>query len=322
GSTDLFHNYLPSLYDMNMVRHMLEEAKKGTYDCVIFNHFESVLPLAPLYPTVPIVYIVHDYIDEIRRQMIEIHTSPNQHFISISDSQRRDAPDLQYASTVYNGIDASHFEYDPNAEDYLMFSGRITPYKGVREAVQVAMHANRRLLIAGSVSKNDFWYFDEHVKPFLNDRILFLGMLDKEQLVKYYKKASALLMPIQWSEPFGLSMIEANACGTPVIAFSRGSVPEIVEDGKTGFIVDNSAEMIMAVEKIKQIKRKNCRDHVEKKFTQEIMFKNYEIVLSNIVELSKSKKKAPTRLKVNEKIIRERIRKLSQKMTPIKIPKK
>jgi glycosyltransferase involved in cell wall biosynthesis len=103
----------------------------------------------------------------------------------------------------------------------------------------------------------------------LNDKILFLGMLDKEQLVKYYKKASALLMPLQWQEPFGLSMAEANACGTPIIAFRRGSVPEVIEDGKNGFIVDNSAEMIMAVKKIPDIKRSACRNHVMKNFTED-----------------------------------------------------
>ena len=189
-------------------------------------------------------------------------------FISISDNQRRDAPDLNYAATIYNGIDTDHFDFGDKAENYLFYSGRITPTKGVKEAVQVAIQSKRRLLIAGSLSKTDYWYFDEHIKPFLNDKILFLGMLDKEQLVKYYKKASALLMPIQWQEPFGLSMVEANACGTPVIAFRRGSVSEIIQDGKNGYIVDNSAEMILVLKKLSQIKRVNCHNHTLKFFTQ------------------------------------------------------
>lgn len=288
STSDLFSDYLFGLYDLRMAREMCERAEKGEFDCLVFNHFESVTPLASLFPNVKFVYIVHDFLDEARRNAIEMHTSPNQYFISISDSQRRDAPDLNYAATVYNGIDIDTYTLEESAEDYLIFSGRITPEKGVREAVQVAMQANRRLLIAGSLSKQNYWYFDEYVKPFLNDKILFLGMLDKEQLIKYYKKAAALLMPIQWQEPFGLSMAEANACGTPVIAFNRGSVPEVIRDNKTGFIVDNSAEMIMAIEKLDSINRRDCHEHVKNNFTHEIMVNNYERVLDEIVNQSSS----------------------------------
>ena len=311
GGHDLFQDYLPALYDAKLARHMFERAKAGEFDCLVFNHFESALTLAPLFPDVPVVYILHDFIDETRRSIIEAHLSDNQHFISISDSQRRDAPDLNYHTTVYNGIDTTHFEFEDDPEDYLMFSGRITPTKGVKEAVQVAVQSQKRLLIAGSLSKNDYWYFDEHVKPFLNDKILYLGMLDKEQLVKYYKKAAALLMPIQWQEPFGLSMAEANACGTPVIAFNRGSVPEVVVDGKTGFIVDNSAEMIMAIDKLKSIKRKDCRDHVESNFTKEIMINNYAKALEEIIANKAPRKPASLS---REDQFRQRFRKFSRRM--------
>ena len=281
--TDLFSDYRFSLFDTVMARDMLERAKKKEFDVVIFNHYESVLPLAKLFPTVPIVYILHDYMGDARRQVIEMHTSPNQYFVSISDSQRRDAPDFKYAATIYNGIDTDSFSFEPEAEDYLMFSGRITQDKGVKEAVQVAIQSKKRLLIAGNLSKSDFWYFDEHIKPYLDDKILYLGMLDKEQLINYYKKATALLAPIQWQEPFGLTLAEANACGTPVIAFNRGAVPEVIANNKTGYIVDNSAEMIMAVENIGAIKRKDCRDHVVNNFTLDIMTKKYEKTLEMII---------------------------------------
>lgn len=293
ATADLFLDYTFGLHDLRMAREMCERAEAGEFDCVVFNHFESVLPLASLFPNVQFVHILHDFLDEDRRNVIEMHSSPNQHFISISDNQRRDAPDLNYAATVYNGVDINSYTLDEDAEDYLMLSGRIAPEKGVKEAVQVAVQSRRRLLIAGSLSKQNYWYFDEHVKPFLNDKILFLGMLDKEQLIKYYKKSAALLMPIQWPEPFGLSMAEAMACGTPVIAFRRGSVPEVIKDGKTGFIVDNSAEMIMSIGKLGSIRRKDCRDHVVKNFTHEIMVDNYERVLNEIV--SKKTKKSVSR---------------------------
>lgn len=294
STVDLFRDYLPSLYDTKMARHMLLEASKGTYDCVIFNHFESSLPLASLFPTVPIINIVHDYIDETRRQMIEMHHSDNQYFISISDSQRQGAPDLNFAATIHNGIDLDRFTFQQDPEDYLVFSGRITPDKGTKEAVQVAVQSNSRLLIAGNLSKVDYWYFDEYVKPYLNDRILFLGMLEQEQLVKYYQKAKALLMPIQWEEPFGLAMAEANACGTPVIAFRRGSVSEVIADNETGYIVDNSAEMIMSIAKLDRLNRQKCRKRVLENFTLEKMVKKYESTLTEICTTHKKSLKNST----------------------------
>lgn len=313
GSVDLFTDYVFGLYDAKMAQNMLERASKGEFDCVVFHHFESALPLAKLYPKVPVIYILHDYLDEMRRNVIEMYAAPNQYFVSISNSQRRDAPDLNYLATVYNGIDIDHFAFEADSEDYLMISGRVIPEKGVKEAVQIAMQTNRRLLIAGSLSKPAYWYFEEHIKPFLNDKILFLGMLDKEQIVKYYKKAAAVLMPIQWQEPFGLSMAEANACGTPVIAFNRGSVPEIIVDGKTGYIVDNSAEMILAISKLDKIKRKDCREHAVKKFSRDRMVENYEQVLLNVIAQHGSPKKTK-KVPKNRNLLSEEITKISQKI--------
>ena len=117
ATSDLFSDYRFSLYDAVMARTMLERARGGEFDCVVFNHFESVLPLAPLFPSVPIVYILHDNMDEARREVIEAHASPNQFFSSISDSQRRNIPDLQYAATVYTGVDTEHFEFSDEHED-------------------------------------------------------------------------------------------------------------------------------------------------------------------------------------------------------------
>lgn len=292
AETELFKNYRPSLYDQKMARAMLEDARTKKYDCVIFNHFESVLPLAGLFPDIPIVHILHDYIDQYRREVIEMHASPNQHFISISSSQRRDAPDLPYADTVYNGIDTEIFTADGDPEDYLMIAGRITPDKGIKEAVQIAIQTKRRLLIIGSLLTPDYWYFEENIKPYLDDKILFLGMLDRGQLIKYYQKAAGLLMPIQWQEPFGLAVAEAGSCGTPVIAFNRGSMPELIKDGKTGYLVNNSAEMIMAIDKLDKIKRSDCRDHIEKNFSIDNMIDGYEKALYKIVNQTRSKARA------------------------------
>lgn len=308
GTSELFGDYRPALYDAYVVRRIMERAAKGEFDCVVFHHFESAMPIASLFPKVPVIYILHDFIDSERREAIEMHSTPNQHFISISDSQRRDAPDINYAATVYNGIDVELFTTDGEPEEYLMISGRVTPDKGVKEAVQIALQTDRKLLISGSVSKANQWYFDEHVKPFLSNKILFLGMLEREQLVKYYQNAGGLLMPIQWQEPFGLAMVEAGACGTPVIAFNRGSVPEIVKDGKTGFIVNNSAEMILAIEKLPKIKRQDCRDHVVKNFSIAKMIDGYENIIQKIIEENKQAKRPQppqdTKTRISQKVIR------------------
>lgn len=294
---DLFDKYLVGLDDSVLAHKMLEGAKSGLYDCVMFHHFESVLAIAQNYPTVPIVHVLHDFIDESRRDILYRHATPNQYFISISDNQRTNAPELNYIGTVYNGIDIDNFSFNSEPGEYLFFSGRITPDKGVKEAVSVARATKRQLLIAGPLSKPHYWYFDEHVKPYLDDQILYLGLLDKSQLIKYYRRASALLVPIQWQEPFGLTMAEANACGTPVIAFRKGSVPEVIEDSYNGLIVDNEAEMVMAVKQIPTIKRENCRKNVEKKFTLEIMAERYETVLTKMVKdfASKSSPKSPVK---------------------------
>lgn len=305
STNDLFQNYLPSLYDQYMVKDMFERATLGEFDILIFHHPESAMGYAKLYPHVPVLYVMHDYLDEKRRQVIEMHHSPNQHFVSISNSQRRDAPDLSYAATVYNGIDADMFSYCDNAEDYLMFAGRIVPEKGVKEAIQVALKTDRRLIITGQLLPTARWYFDEHIKPHLSDRILYLGMIDKAQLTKYYQKAAALLMPIRWEEPFGLTMTEAMACGTPVIAFRRGSVPEVIIDNKTGFIVENTAEMVDAIENIGKIKRLDCRKHVEQHFTINHMVNGYETVIRSLT--SPAPQKAKTFIKgvrrISEKIV-------------------
>lgn len=314
ATPDLFSDYRFAVNDAVMARHMLERAHRGEFDVVIFHHFESVLPIASLYPTVPIVYILHDFMDEERNRLIGMTSSPNQHFVSISNSQRQYAPDLNYLATVYNGIDIGTFtpgETNGDESGYLFYSGRITQYKGAREAVQIALQTKRRLLIAGSLSKQDYWYFDEYIKPYLDDQILFLGMLDREQLVKYYQKASALLVPIQWEEPFGLTMAEANACGTPVIAFNRGSVKELIEDGKNGYIVHNSAEMILAIEKIKKINRGDCRKHAVDNFSLERMIDSYVVALSDLTSAKKPVKKTTDR---SRKKITKNLSKISQRV--------
>lgn len=286
------HNIF-GLWDQYMAREIFEHAATGDYDLVHLHHPEAGLPLAALYPTVPVVYTIHDPIQSWFHKALALYRSPNQFIVSISDNQRDAASDLSYVGTVHNGIDPSLFAYSDTADDYLLFSGRIVPEKGVREAIQIAQETDHRLLIIGPVFREQEDYFNNHVMPHLNEKILYLGRLDREKIVTYYQKAKALLFPIQWEEPFGLTMIEAMSCGTPVIAFRRGSVPEIVADGKTGFVANSLAEMKDAVKKVDTIKRADCRRHVEQHFSTARMVEGYIAAYEKVLKQFRAAPAAP-----------------------------
>lgn len=264
------------LWDRYMVNEMYARAEAGEFDLLHFHHPESALSTAARHPLIPTVYTLHDPIYDWYRELFELFASQNQTYISISDNQRRDAPDLPYAGTVYNGTDVKLFNYSDTPEDYLLFAGRITAEKGVKEAIQVAKKSGHRLLIIGPINHGSQDYFDQYIKPELDDRILYLGRMDQPQLVKYYQKAKAVLTPVQWEEPFGLTTIEAMACGAPVISLNRGAARELIVDGKTGFVVSSIAEMIEALDKVGKISRKDCHDHVARKFSYDQMVDHYE----------------------------------------------
>jgi len=244
---------------------------------------DRALPLALSHPKVPVFYTLHDPIYSWKTEVFSMFASPNQHYISISDAQRKPAPNLNYAATIYNGIDLGAFPFSGSHDDYLLFIGRLQPEKGLAEAVQIARMTGEKLLIIGPPVTGEYW--DKKVTPYLGDKIQYLGFMPREKLFKYYQRAKATLVPIQWEEPFGLILTESMACGTPVIAFEKGSVPEIVIDGKTGFIIkDNNLEaMAGAVKKIGEINRADCRKHVEQNFSIQKMVDGYEKVFLKIV---------------------------------------
>lgn len=284
NKTDYLMHDVPGLWDRYMVLEMYRRAEAGEFDLLYFHHPESALSAAKQHQSIPTVYTLNDPIYEWYKELFELYATPNQKFISISNNQRNDAPDLPYLDTVYNGTDMKLFELSETHEDYLLFAGRITPEKGVKEAIQVAKKSGHRLLIVGPVNHGSQDYFEQYIKPQLDDQILYLGRMDQPQLVKYYQKAKAVLTPVQWEEPFGLTTIEAMACGAPVISMNRGAAPEIIEDGKTGYIVSSIAEMVEAVGKVDSIKRKDCREYVETKFSYEQMVDNYEIAFRRMIE--------------------------------------
>ncbi len=205
----------------------------------------------------------------------------DQNFISISDSQRRNDLQLNYLATVYNGIDASQYPFYPKPDNppYLAFLGRMSPEKGPHLAIEIAKRTGWHLKMAGKVDPVDREFFAEEIKPQIDgEQIEFLGEVNHQQKCPLLGGAVATLFPITWSEPFGLVMAESMAMGTPVIAMNMGSTPEVIEDGKTGFLCQSVEECIAALDRIKEIDRLTCRDRIVENFSVERMVDNYEAV--------------------------------------------
>lgn len=270
------------LWEQYLIALIYQEALKGKFDIIHIHPVDRALPFAMAIKGIPMVYTLHDPIYPWRAEIYRLFQTKNQYFVSISNAQRKPAPDLNYVATIYNGLDISLFPYSEKTKDYFLFVGRLQPEKGVAEAVEAARKAKVKLLIIGLPTTGAYW--DERIKPHLGKNITSLGFVPYRKLCKYYQKAKATLVPIQWEEPFGLVMIESMACGTPVIAFDRGSVREVVKDGETGFIVKNIDEMSKAIKKINQIDRKECRKWVEENFTVKKMVEKYEKIFRKILE--------------------------------------
>ena len=195
---------------------------------------------------------------------------------SISDAQRVPLPCLNWQKTIYHGLPTSHYDFSQETDGYLVFMGRTSPEKGLDEAIRIPRRAGMPLKIAAKVDRADVEYFNTQIKPSLNQPgVEFLGEVGFPQKNELLGRAAALLFPIAWPEPFGLVMIEALACGTPVIAYPCGSVPEVVEQGVTGFIVPDCDAAVDAVREIGAIDRAMCRRQFEDRFTASRMADQY-----------------------------------------------
>ncbi|MEK9165319.1 MAG: glycosyltransferase family 4 protein [Patescibacteria group bacterium] len=205
----------------------------------------------------------------------------NTPMISISHSQARNTPfKINWVGNVYNGIDISKFDFNDKPKDYFVWMGRFTSDKGAVESILAAKQAGVRLIMAGKIDKfvpADVEYFNKKVRPLIDgDQIKYIGEISHLQKVKLLKNARGLIDAIKWNEPFGLVIIEAMVCGTPVIANGFGSVPEVVADQETGFICGSQKDIVKAIKNIDQIRRHKCRERVEKYFTAEKMTEDYE----------------------------------------------
>ncbi len=196
--------------------------------------------------------------------------------VSISDDQRRPLPCANWAATVHHGMDADLYRFNPKGQGYLAFLGRISPEKRPDRAIAIAKRVGMKLKIAAKVDAADQAYFEEVIEPLLHDPLIeFVGEIGDDQKSAFLGGADALLFPIDWPEPFGLVMIEAMACGTPVIAYACGSVPEVIEDGLTGFIVRDDDQAVAAVGRLAELDRASVRGRFEERFSAKAMALRY-----------------------------------------------
>ncbi|TWO71617.1 glycosyltransferase family 4 protein [Caenimonas sedimenti] len=196
--------------------------------------------------------------------------------VSISDSQRRPLAWANWLATIPHGLPPDLYHFHPEAQDYFAFVGRVSPEKGCDRAIEIAIACNTPLRIAAKVDVHDRPYFEEKIEPLLDHPLVtFVGEIGDADKDDFIGNAKAFLMPIDWPEPFGLVMIESLACGTPVVAYGHGSVPEIIEDGVTGFVVHDQAQAIAAARDVARLDRRACRDAFERRFTAPVMARHY-----------------------------------------------
>ena len=251
-------------------------ARSGEFD-LIHNHLDW-LPLAfSAHCRAPMLTTVHGFSG---RNILPAYRRARSAFVSISDSDR--SPDLDYLATVHHGVDLSGLPVHPDGGDDLILFGRIHPDKGTDIAIEIARRAGRRLIMCGIVQDRD--YFAKSVEPLIDgDRVIYLGSVGPDERGAILGSGAALLHPIRFAEPFGLSVVESMACGTPVIAYRKGSMPEVVDEGVTGRLVGSVDEAVAAVERIAEIDRIACSARARQRFSADRMVEEYLAIYRKII---------------------------------------
>jgi len=258
------------------IAHCVERA--GEFD-LIHNQADFMPLIFSDLVDVPIVTTIHGFSSPTILPAFQRYNDRSA-YVAISDADRH--PSLTYAATIHHGIPIDEFPFDPIGSDDLLFFGRFHPDKGAGEAVRAARAVGRKLVMAGIVQDAD--YFAREVAPFIDERnVEYRGVLGGADRVRALGQARAMLHLIGFEEPFGLSVVESMACGTPVIAYAKGSMPELIVDGVTGFLVDSFDEAVAAIDRIGDIDRAACRQHVERHFTVDRMADQYLELYRNLL---------------------------------------
>ncbi len=262
--------------------HISNLMEKAPQFDLIHNHYDFLpLTYAKLIPT-PVITTIHGFSSE---KIVSVYEKYNDHCHYVAISEANKHPRLHYAGTVYNGLAVNNFSFNLQPEDYLLFFGRIHPDKGTAVAIRIAKKTNKRLIIAGIIQDEN--YYRNEIAPHLSDTITYIGSAGPKERNELLGKAAALLHPINFEEPFGLSVAEAMLCGTPVIAFRKGAMPELIADQETGFLVENEEEAVLAVEKLATINRSACRERGIAKFSSEKMVEDYISLYQKITDNKK-----------------------------------
>jgi glycosyltransferase involved in cell wall biosynthesis len=268
---------IPQVMQLEQVGRMAHE-----FD-VIHWHVDAMhLPLTRSIPTANLTTF-HGRLDDVDRQVL-LRAFGTHPVVSISDAQRQPVPGLGWVATVYHGLPADLYRPQPGDGGYLAFLGRISPEKGPDRAIEIARRAGMPLRVAAKVDDADLAYFETTIRPLLDDaNVEFIGEINDREKEAFLGDAVALLFPIDWPEPFGLVMVEAMACGTPVVSFRSGSTPEIIRVGVSGFLVDDIDGAVTAVGQVRDLSRAAVRAEFDRRFTAERMAHDYLSVYRKII---------------------------------------
>ena len=265
---------------------MLERVYRRAADFDVLHFHLDYYPFSLfMRQSTPFVTTLHGRLDLPEHQPV-FDTFGNVPVVSISNAQRRPLPQAGWVRTVLHGLPERLLTPRPMKPGYFAFLGRIAPEKGIDRAIRIAEHCGVPLKVAAKVDRADQDYYDEHIRPMITQsrHVEYIGEINDNEKSEFLSGAIALLVPIDWPEPFGLVMIEAMACGTPVIAFNRGSVPEIIDDGLTGFVVEDINGAIGAVDRLGQLSRQKIRHEFERRFTARRMAQDYLAVYRTLAD--------------------------------------
>jgi glycosyltransferase involved in cell wall biosynthesis len=260
-------------------------AQAGAFDVIHFHNDYLHYPLSRRQHT-PHVTTLHGRLDmpELGPLYEMFSDIP---VVSISNAQRKPLPCANWQGTVYHGLPTNLYTCREEPGSYLAFLGRICPEKRLDRAIRIAQKFGMELKVAAKVDAADQHYYGDVIKPLLDERCVdFIGEVDEQMKQEFLCNAYALLLPIDWPEPFGLVIVEAMSCGTPVIAYRQGSIPELIEDGVTGFIVENVDEAVQALQKIPEVDRRQCRARFEERFSVTRMAQDYVAIYERLVNAS------------------------------------
>ncbi|WP_315758479.1 MULTISPECIES: glycosyltransferase family 4 protein [unclassified Bradyrhizobium] len=277
----------PNALHMVMLENVRQQCDDEQFDILHFHLDYYPFSLFHRQPT-PFLTTLHGRLDLPEHQPV-FSVFKDVPVVSISDSQRRPVPNANWVRTVLHGLPATLLMPKPVRPSYLAVLGRIAPEKGVDRAIKIAMRCGIPLKIAAKVDRADQDYYEQTIRPLIHDNPLveFIGEIGDREKPEFLSGALGLLLPIDWPEPFGLVMIESMACGTPVIAYNRGSVPEVIDDGVTGFIVEDELSAVAAVNRLPDLSRARVREQFERRFTARRMALDYLAAYRSLIDIAK-----------------------------------